>query len=112
MSYEVHFVGERTIYIPSIKKYDEQEIYFNVWSTPSDVTRLLQSSDNPIQGYKDWIISRNIIDQYSEYEEDDFFCENPIGIKEVNLSEEHIELFNQWLESCEENGYIVNAEYW
>ena len=113
MSCNIHFVAKRTIYIPSIDKDEEQEIYFNVWQTSSEETRQIQESDDHIQSYKEWVMSRNIIDQYPVYEEeDDFFCENPIGYKEINVSQEHIETFNQWLESCQENGYTIEAEYW
>lgn len=113
MSTNIHFLASREIYIPFLNKTEVQEIYFEqVWQTSTKETMMIQSSDNPIQAYTDWILTKNLTDEINVYEEDDYFCDNPIGTKIHNYSEEHIEEFNKWLFWCKENGYSVTVECW
>jgi hypothetical protein len=113
MSINVHFLASREIYIPSVKKTEVQEIYFEqAWQTSTKETMTIKSSDNPIQAYTDWVLARNLTETINIYEEDDYFCDNPIGTKIHNYSEEHIEVFENWLSLCKENGYSVIIECW
>lgn len=113
MSMNIHIIGEREIFIPRVNKTDNQVILFNCWQTPTAVSYEIEQSDNPIQGYKDWVISKS--EDYEEpvYADDDYFSERtPIGIEIRNDGKDHIESLDQWINDVEKDGYVISVEVW
>lgn len=112
MSTNIHFSATRDVVVVKTGKKSKQETSFNVWQTPTRVTLEIMKGD-PIQGYKDWVLSEWSEDEELEvFADDDVFCETPIGTKIYNAGKEHVEAFEEWLAMCEEEGYEVRAEAW
>jgi hypothetical protein len=109
----MHFAAEREIIVVKTGQKRIQRINFDdVWQTPTIVTRELMAGD-PVQGYKDWILSRGRDEMVAVYAEDDYFEERaPVGTRIYNAAKEHVAEFEAWLEMCEEEGYTVIPEPW
>lgn len=113
MSTSIHFIGTREVQVIKTGKINTQEISFKEWQTPSDVTRKIMASADPIQAYKDWILSVSNDRIVVVFAEADVFQDRePIGKKVFNAGKEYIEKFNEWLKMCAEEGYEVRAEAW
>ena len=114
MSTNIHFVATREVQVIKTVKIITQEIKFNEWQTPSDVTRKIMASTDPIQAYKDWILTECSIDfETNVFAEDDIFQErDPIGKEVFNAGKEHVAEFEQWIKMCAEEGFEVRAEAW
>lgn len=114
MSTNIHFSATREIIVVKTGKRDTQQISFNEWQTPSEVTRQIMASPDREQAYKDWILRECSEDQEMYvFAEDDIFCErDPVGKEFFNPGKEHIAAFDEWLQMCEEEGYTVTAEAW
>ena len=113
MSTNIHFHAEREIIVVKTGQKDIQRINFEqVWQTPTRVTLEIMKGD-PIQGYKNWVLSEWSEDEELEvFADDDVFCETPIGTKIYNAGKEHVEAFEAWLTMCDEEGFEVRAEAW
>ena len=114
MSINIHFIATRKVKVIKTKRVFTQEIKFNEWQTPSEVTRKIMASADPIQAYKNWILTDCSIDVETDvFAEDDIFQERePIGKEVFNAGKEHIEKFDEWLKMCAEEGFEVRAESW
>lgn len=117
MSTNIHFVAKRRI---TFKKKngkrsgEVQQVHFDEWQTPTTVTYEILKSPNPIQTYKDWILKECSRDQQLPvYAEDDYLQEGqPVRFEIYNAGKEHIQKFDEWIESVEEQGFTVTAEAW
>lgn len=114
MSTNIHFVAHREINVVKTGKTQTQEIKFSEWQTPTRVTREIMNSTDPIQAYKNYILTECSRDEELPiYAEDDVFGEGtPIGVDVYNNGKEHVAQFEEWLNMCEEEGYTVVAEAW
>ena len=113
MSINIHFHATREVQVIKTGKINTQEISFNVWQTTSDVTCKIMASADPIQAYKDWILSVSNDRIVTIFSEADVFQDSePIGKEIFNAGKEHIEKFNEWLKMCAEEGFDVRAEAW
>ena len=114
MSMNVFIVAERDVSFKKkngVQATDVQSIKFDAWQTPTDVTYSIVNSANPAQGYIDFIKSRERVVQEPVFATDDIFGErDPIGFNEYNAAAEHIEEFQTWVASVEEQGYTVKFE--
>lgn len=112
MSTNIHFVGTRDIQVIRSGHIETQEICFNEWQTPSDVTRQIMASADPVQTYKAWVLSVSEDVEIDTYDKDDIFGENPTGKEIHNYGREHVAEFDKWLEMCERECYTVVAQSW
>lgn len=116
MSTNIHIYGKRDILVVRTQKLEVQTIKFKfAWQSSTADTRKIMQCEDKIQAYKDWIMSSQFAIDREEhvYADDDIFHENsPIGTKIVNDGKEHIALFDEWLDMCNENGYGVYFEAW
>lgn len=114
MSTNIHFKATRKIVVKKTKKRDIQTIYFNEWQTPTRVTYEIIRSKNPIQAYKDWVLTECSRDEkLPVYADDDFLQErDPVRIEVYNAGKEHVAQFEEWIREAEEQGYTVEAEAW
>lgn len=113
MSMNVHIVGEREIFIPSVNKKDIQRVNFGCVQTPTKVSYEILNSENPIKEYKDWVLSRFEDEVEDVYADDDIFCErDPIGTEIHNFGKIHTQELEEWISSAESNGYVIGLEVW
>lgn len=114
MSINIHFMAERDIQVLKTKKVEKQIKYFDcVVQTPTEITRKIIASQDPFQAYREYVLSS--CKDYIEpvYADDDFFgLGDSIGEIVKNNGPECVKEFDEWLKTCEENGYIVSVEAW
>jgi hypothetical protein len=114
MSMNIHFVATREIQVVKTGQRETQEGQFKgQWQTPTDVTYQIMSLADPIQAYRDWILSVTEDYEVDVYAEDDFFRERePVGTETQNDGRYHLKEFDVWITSMTEQGYDISAEVW
>lgn len=114
MSMNLHLRAKREIAVnisgkTSLQFIEPQTITFELYQTPTRVTYAIMASDNPIQAYKDFVISK-FWHEYEEpvYAEDDIWEEGkPIGTRTVCHADEHIREFDTFIAKCQNEGYTL-----
>lgn len=116
MSTNIHIIAKRLISFANghrIQCEEVQEVYVDVWQTPTAATREMMASADPVQAYKDWVISRSQDRQEPVYADDDIFCEGePVGTTTVNEGREHIARLEAEIAELAERGFMIEAESW
>ena len=79
---------------------------FNLWQTPTTVTRKCLASGNPCAAYIEWVLEVRVVKKFPLYEQGDIFEEGPIvGYQEYCAAEEHSERLKHWIE--EHSGWDI-----
>jgi len=114
MSTNIHFVANREIQVVKTGQIETQEDQYRyVWQTPTEVTRKIMAQADPIQAYRDWILSVNEDYEVDVYADDDFFSEKEsVGTEIHNDGKYHLKEFDAWITSRREQGYDITAEAW
>ena len=115
MSMNVYISAERQV---AFKKKngkrgtDKQIEVFTALQTPTRVTYEIVNSADPVQAYVDWVLRECSFDEeFKVYAEDDIFGEGePVSVEIYNSGKEHVELFREWVERVEEDGFKVVFE--
>ena len=110
MSLNFHILGNREIIVKKTGKTEIQTKYIDIPETPTRVTEELLKSSDPVESFLAFIESKNIVETISLFDPDDFFCENPIGKKEINFSKETVEEIREKIRELEESGYEITFE--
>jgi hypothetical protein len=120
MSMNVLFGMTRKIIIISTGKEDIQTAEFeNDWQTPTDVSYSIAEAEDPVQAYKDYLLSIAEGYDYKQIEYDDkveanrwLFSGDSTAMNQPahhfikgNRILDHIENFDAWIESCRKCGY-------
>jgi hypothetical protein len=109
MSTNLHIVGTREV---TVNKTGEQSIQianFDLWQTPTKVTRSILGSEDKLQAYIDWINNDNrCVREEPIYHENDIFEEGEIiGYKSVCYSDIHIAKLKEFITVSEAKGYEI-----
>ena len=81
-----------------------------VWQTPTEVTRKILASSDPVKEYFDWVQTQSKIHYEPVYAPDDLFCENdPIRHVPVDYAQEHIKQFTKLMELFKDEGYELDV---
>ena len=111
MSMNIHISATREVTVNKTGKTSSQTVQFDCWQTPTSDSYEIMEKENPLEGYKEWVIARNDVGTFLVYEEGDFFKERePIGETTVNYSENHVKKLNTWIEMCAECDYDIKVE--
>lgn len=116
MSMNVHIFAERDA-IANNKKFIHT-IEFNAVQIPTEDTRKIVASDNPIEAYKEWIIALNYPDIeepiFDSYDDEMMFAlgnyNKPLKTEITNYGKTHLENLQEWLNECKDSGFIVKVE--
>ena len=76
---------------------------FNLWQTPTNVTRECLAAGNPEGAYRNWINTecRNVVRE-PVYAEDDIFGDGPaVDYLEYCAADEHLKGLDEWLKDHE-----------
>jgi hypothetical protein len=106
MSMNLHVRGSREVTVNATGATSFQYIKFNLWSTPTNVTNAILSSDNHIQAYRDWVASNRY--EYEEFvyaENDPWEFFEPIGTKTVCSADEHLQELDKFIKKCQQECY-------
>lgn len=110
MSMNILITANREIRVVKTGKTTLQSIKFNAWQTPTAVTYNILNSSNKIEAYKNFIRAESFnmdIDE-SLFDENDILEDREPRI--YNPALDHIEMFDEWLNMCAEEGYTVEFE--
>lgn len=81
---------------------------FNLWQTPTEVTRRLLQEKDTLSAYCDWVRSNSKDREFKMYADDDFRQEREcVRIEVYNTGDEHIESLLEWVNSSIEDGYQI-----
>jgi len=76
---------------------------FDLWQTPTDVTRDCIASGNPEDVYRKWITKWRRIDKLPRYAEGDTFGEGPIiSYEDHCVADAHLDALDMWLVAHQE----------
>ena len=100
------------------KTTTQDDRFYDVYQTPTNITYLIHESSNKIQAYVDWVraISESWAGEVTIYDYNggltsDF--EYPIiGTKILNPGDDHIKLFLEWVDAKETEGFTIQTEVW
>lgn len=115
MSMNVYITADRKI---TFKKKNGkrsggiQTVKFDAWQTPTKDTYAIVGSANPVQAYIDWVDSHSRDEQVPVYAEDDIWWSEsePVRYDVWNAGKEHAQLFREWIEAVEEDGFTVKID--
>jgi len=109
VSINFHISIKREIYNKVGKHLGTQHLNFDTWQTPTKVTNEIMNSSNPIEKYKEWVMSISEDIEENIYEKDDPFGERePIGIQIYNPAEEHIAELNEFINDAYREEYEIS----
>ena len=81
---------------------------FDLWQTPTKVTRSCLKSENPEKAYQEWVRSVSKDEEIPAYAEDDFWQEkDPVGFKIVNYGEDHLKELSDWIAEQTDQGFEI-----
>ena len=114
MSTNIHFAAKREIAVLRTGKIETQRtVYGGTWQTSSSVTNSIITHESPIQAYKDWVLAHGEDWLVAIHEDEDFFQEkSPIAYEKVNIAEDHIKEFDEWLAEMQQEGWDIEIEAW
>lgn len=107
MSVNIAFEATRKIKVIKTGKIEDQTIFFDAIQTPTKVTSRIMSSTDPFQAYRNYVLESCSDYEESIFADDDFWCDEPIGVKVRNDGPVYVQQFDDWLTSVEEAGYDV-----
>lgn len=108
MSMNIDIWGTREVVVTKTGAKDTQTCQFDCWQTPTTVTRAILATSDPIQAYKDWVLSRSCPIEEPVFAEDDFFQDrDPIGVEIVHPGVDHCAELDEWLVACKQAGYEI-----
>lgn len=122
MSMNIQFIANRKIKhkdrAGKWKNTTQDDRFYGVYQTPTNVSYAIHNSINKVQAYIDWVkaLSENwneevpVYDYYGEMDEN--FEYPVVGTKIVNQGEEHIKVFLEWVEAQEAEGFTIQTEVW
>lgn len=112
MSMNLHVAAVREVTVNKTGKKSTQRLNFGLWQTPTDITYEILESTNVKQAYIDWVKSNSSVEKYPIYAADDVLCDgDPVGYEDVNAGEDHVNELNEWIKSCEDEGYEIEFFY-
>ena len=72
---------------------------FDLWQTPTSVTRQCLASGDPLTFYKEWVMEDRVVDKFPLYGQGDIFGDGPVvGYQEYCAADEHLEGLRVWIE--------------
>ena len=110
MNMNIGFEASRVIQIVKTGHTEVQKCEFaHVWQTPTDITYMIAGAADPVQAYKDWVMSQEgCVEEEPIFADDDPFCEEePIGHETIDYRLEHLEIFTEWLAKMDEGSWNV-----
>jgi len=115
MSHNIHIRANRKAYYEDkqgmLVPFQTSED-FTVWQTRTKDTRWILEGMTPedkLLRYCEYIKKENRVETEFEYDENDTWCEEPIGSKEANLSELHIKELEEWVKTKEDNCFTIEV---
>lgn len=109
MSMNIAFEATREIQVVKTGERDTQRLVYDVWQTPTDITYQIARVSDPIQAYKDWVMSDDgcVYTRYDFAEDDPFELGESIGEEIVDPRVDHLAELDQWLRDMEQGGWAV-----
>ena len=113
MNLYVEATRKATVKVKGKRKIIMDRVSFDLWQTPTEVTRQILSlvPVQQVEAYIEWAKSASepYEDNVYDYEAmpDENWVFPVIGRKMIDPAEEHAAEFRDWLKMCEDEDYIV-----
>ena len=108
MSMNLHVNGEREVTVVKTGKPSKQTIRFDLWQTPTGITKNAIRGTDPLGVYTEWVksVSQDVTEEI--YAPEDLFQEGePIASRIYNAGTAHLEQLKNWLLDAEFEGYTI-----
>jgi len=90
-----------------IARSPNKDIQFNTWPLCRFTAKRIATSKNPVEEYKQCVLSQSVTDIVAIHHTDDIFNEcDPMSFCEVNYGKDHCDQFDLWI-SEHKNGYTI-----
>ena len=107
MSMNLHVSATVKATLPNGKVIDITH-NFELWQTPTKITRALLKADNVLNAYCEWILSVSEDKEEPIYDRKvDYFNPPIVGHKTVNYGKEHIEELMEWAQEYADDGFEI-----
>lgn len=111
MSMNLYVEASREVIVVKTGKKEIETCEYELWQTPTNVTRKALARDNPIEVYRKWVQGVHTA-EYKEpiYDEkllNDYDVEKVIGYKTISFGEQHLKELASWIERIQESGYEI-----
>lgn len=90
MSINLYLSAKREVTVNKTGKISTQSVHFDLWQTPTEITKAAIRSNDPKAVYIEWVTSEFIDEK------------DPVGI-----DKEHLKSLEEFLTMCEDEGYEV-----
>lgn len=109
MSMNLYVDATREVTVNKTGKHSTQTSVFQVYQTPTKVTRQILAALDKALAYIEWVLAERSSDEVEEIfdTETDLFSDKVIGTRVYNAGKQHVAEFQQWLNECEDEGYTV-----
>lgn len=108
MSMNIAFEATRKIKVLKTDKIETQTTYFReVIQTPTNITYQIVNSKDPYQTYRDYVLEACQDYEAEIFDDDDLWCERPLGREVRNNGPDYVKMFDEWLLAMQEAGYDV-----
>ena len=108
MSMNLHVNCEREVTVVKTGKLSKQTIRFDLWQTPTEITKKAIRGTDPKAVYIEWVKSITRGEVEDVYAAGDLFHEGePVGTRTYNSGTVHIADLEEWLVEAEAEGYTI-----
>lgn len=112
MSMNIAFEASRVIRIVETDITETQRDIYTPWQTPTEDSRKIANSPDPVQAYKDWVLSQSdeCVFEQEIFAEDDIWCEKgPIAWQLHDPRTAEVKRFEDWIENAASGAWKVKA---
>lgn len=108
MSMNLHVEAKRSVTVNKTGKGSVQVERFNLWQTPTNVTREILQSGDHLTAYINWVLEDCMVETIPQYAPEDIFCEGEIvGYIEHCAADEHVNELKEWINTMLDEGYEI-----
>ena len=108
MSMNIEICGKREITVNKTGAVEIQEWSRSAWQTPTEITYAILKSANPVEAYKEWVMTQSFELQDSVYAEDDIWREKePIRFESYDPAKIECDSLTEWIAEITALGYVV-----
>lgn len=100
MSMNLNLSAERVVTI-SNKQKRKQTIHFQLWQTPTEVTRAILAKHDRLAAYTEWVNTLRHVVLVPARNDNGV----EIGTKEYSFVDEHLRQLNEWITECNKECY-------
>ena len=110
MGIGILFEATREVVAVKTGERDTQTVFFEVFTPPSEVSRRIAASADPVLTYREWILSEDsFIYEEEQFADDDIFNQHPLGKITRDPRVLHLQELDQWSDQMHRGGWDLRV---